>query len=121
MARATPLNPTWIAAIHASPHDFAPLGTAVVIDERRVLTCAHNVVVDDGGIRPGLWVAFPMSEDPASPPTHECGATGRASDVRPCRGGAGWSDPGRGGDRVTAVPETSRSDRSKVVGLRVHP
>ncbi|MGH3625746.1 MAG: S1 family peptidase [Sciscionella sp.] len=49
--------------MHASEQDFAPLGTAVVIDERRVLTCAH-VVMASGAVRSQVWVAFPMAEDP---------------------------------------------------------
>lgn len=48
---------TWVAAIHATDNDFTPLGAAVVIDERRVLTCAH-VVMTAGTVREPLWVAF---------------------------------------------------------------
>ncbi|MGH3550751.1 MAG: trypsin-like peptidase domain-containing protein, partial [Pseudonocardiaceae bacterium] len=66
MPSAAPLNVSWIATIHASEKDFAPLGTAVVIDDRRVLTCAHVVTVSTR-VRPELWVAFPMSEDPSAP------------------------------------------------------
>ncbi|MGH8920432.1 MAG: trypsin-like peptidase domain-containing protein, partial [Actinomycetes bacterium] len=69
MASTAPSNPTWIAAIHQSAEDFTPLGTAVVIDERRVLTSAH-VVVASGGVRPELWVAFPMAKDPSA--TRRC-------------------------------------------------
>jgi hypothetical protein len=65
MADAAPLSATWIAAVHASAEDFIPLGTAVVIDDRRVLTSAH-VIMASGGVRPQLWVAFPMSEDPSA-------------------------------------------------------
>ncbi|MGH3914556.1 MAG: trypsin-like peptidase domain-containing protein, partial [Pseudonocardiaceae bacterium] len=65
MAGTAAPNPTWIAAIHKSAEDFAPLGTAVVIDERRVLTSAH-VVAASGGLRPELWVVFPMAEDPSA-------------------------------------------------------
>ena len=66
MADAAPLSATWIAAVHGSAEDFTPLGTAVVIDDRRVLTSAHVVAVS-AGVRPQLWVAFPMSEDPSAP------------------------------------------------------
>ena len=40
---AYPSADAWVAAIHASEHDFEPIGTAVVIDANRVLTCAHVV------------------------------------------------------------------------------
>ena len=66
MAGVAPLTSTWIAAVHASAMDFTPLGTAVVIDDRRVLTSAH-VVMFSGKVRPQVWVAFPMSEDPSAP------------------------------------------------------
>ncbi|MBV9651067.1 MAG: trypsin-like peptidase domain-containing protein [Pseudonocardiales bacterium] len=62
----TPPSVAWIAAIHASADDFVPLGTAVVIDDRRVLTCAHLVTVASS-VRPQLWVAFPLSDDPFGP------------------------------------------------------
>ena len=54
----SPPTDTWVAAVHASSRDFAPLGSAVVVDTDRVLTCAH-VIASDGGIRNDLWVAFP--------------------------------------------------------------
>jgi hypothetical protein len=54
-----PVSP-WVAAVHASEHDFAPLGGAVVIDEVRVLTCAHVIGTGDA-VRDGLWVAFPKA------------------------------------------------------------
>ena len=65
MAGFAPVAALWVAAIHRSEDDFAPLGTAVVIDERRVLTSAH-VVRDSTGVRDPLWVAFPMCEDPTA-------------------------------------------------------
>ncbi|MDQ3990473.1 MAG: serine protease, partial [Actinomycetota bacterium] len=65
MAAAAPLDMTWVAAVHASKDDFSPLGAAVVIDDRRVLTSAHVVRVS-GQVRPELWVAFPMAEDPSA-------------------------------------------------------
>jgi hypothetical protein len=37
-----------------------PLGAAVVIDEQRILTCAH-VVLTNGSVRDPLWVAFPKA------------------------------------------------------------
>ena len=52
---------SWIATVHRSEDDFQPLGTAVVIDERMVVTCAH-VVMDNGRVMSPLpWVAFPMA------------------------------------------------------------
>ncbi|HEU0088189.1 MAG TPA: trypsin-like peptidase domain-containing protein [Pseudonocardiaceae bacterium] len=62
MAIPAPLNPTWVAAIHTTAEDFTPLGTAVVIDDRRVLTSAHLVTVENR-VRDELWVAFPRADD----------------------------------------------------------
>jgi hypothetical protein len=53
-------NDTWTAAIHVTADDFSPLGTGLVIDERRILTCAHVVVRGDRRHDP-LWVAFPKA------------------------------------------------------------
>jgi hypothetical protein len=53
-----PPESTWIAAVHESETDYSPLGTAVVIDSDRLLTCAH-VVRSEGEVRTGLWAAFP--------------------------------------------------------------
>jgi hypothetical protein len=55
-----PPSDPWTAAIHASEDDLAPIGTGLVIDERRILTCAH-VVVSGGQRRDPLWVAFPKA------------------------------------------------------------
>ena len=55
---------SWVAAVHASESDFTPLGSAVVIDDHRVLTCAH-VVSRDGKICDSLWVAFPKADHSA--------------------------------------------------------
>jgi len=57
-----PLADAWVAAVHASEHDFEPLGTAIVVDPNRVLTCAH-VVMSRGAVRRELWVAFPRGDD----------------------------------------------------------
>ncbi len=53
---------SWAAAIHGSETDFSPLGAGVVIDDRRVLTCAH-VILAGSTLRTPLWVAFPRAED----------------------------------------------------------
>ena len=55
-----PSADTWVAAVHASEDDFEPLGTALVIDAHRLLTCAH-VVLREEVVREGLWVAFPKA------------------------------------------------------------
>jgi hypothetical protein len=55
-----PAESTWVAAIHADGHAQA-LGTAVVIDGRRLLTCAHvcSHLVDENGYPTSpLWVHF---------------------------------------------------------------
>ena len=65
MNASSPAHPpthAWMAAIHTSEHDFEPIGTAVVVDADRILTCAH-VVVSDGAVREPLWVAFPEASD----------------------------------------------------------
>jgi len=49
---------SWVAAIHESEDDYQPLGCGVVVDTRRVLTCAHVVRLKNAVIEP-LWVAFP--------------------------------------------------------------
>jgi Trypsin-like peptidase domain len=66
MSGAGPPVDAWVAAIHASEDDFTPLGTGVVIAERRVLTCAH-VVRREGAVRSRLWVAFPKGDHPLAP------------------------------------------------------
>src|SRR5579859_5034535 len=71
MSAEVPIYPsadTWVAAVHSSQDDFQPIGAGVVIDATRVLTCAHVVTSDAGGmhgpkIREPLWVAFPKADD----------------------------------------------------------
>ena len=58
-----PPEDTWVAAIHTSENDFDPIGTAVVVDANRLLTCAHVVQSADGTIRESLWVSFPKAEE----------------------------------------------------------
>ncbi|MGH3568316.1 MAG: trypsin-like peptidase domain-containing protein [Pseudonocardia sp.] len=65
MSGCAPGAASWVAAIHTSRDDFEPVGTAVVIDDHRVLTSAH-VVTHRGEVRPQVWVAFPMCDDPAA-------------------------------------------------------
>jgi hypothetical protein len=58
----------WIVSIHATENDFRPVGSGIVLDERRILTCFH--VID------GLeqkWVAFPKAADGASLIRREAG------------------------------------------------
>ena len=53
---------SWVAAVHVTEDDLEPIGTAVVIDARRVLTCADVVVTADGTARDPLWVSFPKAD-----------------------------------------------------------
>src|SRR5262249_30289159 len=53
---APPGDDSWVIAVHASPDDWTPLGTGVLVDPHRVLTCAH--VLKDRTVADGLWVAF---------------------------------------------------------------
>jgi hypothetical protein len=50
---AHPAEDAWVIAVYASEDDYEPLGGGFVLDERRVLTCAHVV---DG---PRIWIGFP--------------------------------------------------------------
>ena len=64
MSAVSPSDPPtdgWVAAIHASVHDHSPLGAAVVVDSRRLLTCAHLVLTAEGQILSPLWVSFPKA------------------------------------------------------------
>ncbi len=58
-----PSTDPWVAAIHASDEDFTPIGTGLVIDLHRVLTCAHVVTSSQGDVRQHLWVAFPKGDE----------------------------------------------------------
>ncbi|MEV5607203.1 trypsin-like peptidase domain-containing protein [Streptomyces sp. NPDC052225] len=57
-----PERDTWVAAIHGAELDMRPLGSGVLVDSRRVLTCAHVVRTawNAGG---ALWVALPKAEE----------------------------------------------------------
>ena len=65
MSTDGPVQPpadAWVAAIHASEADFNPMGTAVVIDANRLLTCAHVVITANGTVSQPLWVSFPKAD-----------------------------------------------------------
>ena len=99
-----------------------PLGTAVVIDERRVLTSAHVVRDGKGVVRDGLWVAFPRCAGPTGGPSGSGrGPGGRAPVGRSGRGGAGRAGSGRGGAGAAALPAPGRCGRAGLVGVRVRP
>ncbi|MFG2421484.1 trypsin-like peptidase domain-containing protein [Streptomyces sp. NPDC048448] len=51
----------WVAAVHLTEFDDEPLGSGFLIDEHRVLTCAHVACPPWDKGKP-LWVAFPKSE-----------------------------------------------------------
>jgi WD40 repeat protein len=63
-----PEDDAWVVKVHASENGGLLLGGGVVLDDRRVLTCAHVVGVWDeagGGWaepEPGIWVSFPNAE-----------------------------------------------------------
>jgi hypothetical protein len=48
----------WMAAIHATRDDFEPLGSGIVLDDHRILTCGHVIEGVDGELP---WIAFPMA------------------------------------------------------------
>jgi hypothetical protein len=56
-----PSADSWVAAVHASEHDFEPLGTALVVDRQRVLTSAHVIMTSEDTIIEPLWIAFPKA------------------------------------------------------------
>jgi hypothetical protein len=56
-----PWADAWIASIHATQDDFRPVGSGIVLDERRILTCFHVIEELDE-----KWVAFPKAVDGAS-------------------------------------------------------
>ena len=53
-----PRAEAYVAAVHAGERDPRPLGSAVVVAGRQVLTCAH-VVLSAGEVREPLWLSFP--------------------------------------------------------------
>ncbi|GAA2233684.1 hypothetical protein GCM10010232_20500 [Streptomyces amakusaensis] len=57
-----PGRDTWVASIHLTERDGKPLGTGILIDGRRVLTCAH-VVETAWKRQPELWIALPKAEE----------------------------------------------------------
>jgi Trypsin-like peptidase domain/AAA ATPase domain len=57
-----PENDSWAAIIYGSADDSDRLGTAVVIDDFRLLTCLH--VIADNPVRERVWVAFPKAIGP---------------------------------------------------------
>lgn len=56
-----PGTDAWVAAAHGTEHDETALGSGFLIDEHRVLTCAHVACPTWEKTRE-LWVAFPKSD-----------------------------------------------------------
>ena len=56
-----PRADAWVAAIHVSEDDPAPIGSGIVLDELRILTCYHVV-----RNQAEQWVAFPKGPGDAS-------------------------------------------------------
>lgn len=108
MADAVPPCATWIAAIPATVEDVTPLGTAVVIDDRRVLTSAHMVKVDKRVVLTGLWVAYPMSEDPSAPRRRVRGSGWPRTRWRNLPWSSWTSRSQPGGRGPAALPEANR-------------
>jgi hypothetical protein len=55
--RTGPEDDAWIAAIHGTDDDFQPVGSGIVLDHRRVMTCLHVIA----GMQE-QWVAFPRAQ-----------------------------------------------------------
>ena len=77
---AHPLEDAWIAAIHADQHSIEPIGTALVVDKRRMLTCAHVILSPNGEVREVLWISFPKAMDSAACPRRRVASVILASD-----------------------------------------
>lgn len=59
-----PPSRPWVASLHDRAEGGNVLGSGVVIDERRVLTCAHVVIDSETGrSRDQVWVALPFVGD----------------------------------------------------------
>jgi hypothetical protein len=99
--RGQPEVDSWVAAIYLSAQSGSPVGSGVVIDERRALTCAH-VVMKDGAVLDEIWIAFPMADPPVA-------ARCRVSSV--IMPGDGSFDE----DQDVAVLELEDSDRIRTV------
>ncbi|MFF5477980.1 trypsin-like peptidase domain-containing protein [Streptomyces sp. NPDC012935] len=56
-----PGTDAWVAAVHGTEHDEKALGSGFLIDDHRVLTCAHVACPRWEKTRE-LWVAFPKSD-----------------------------------------------------------
>ena len=56
---------SWVVAVYRSPQGGSPIGSGVVIDHRRVLTCAR-AVRGEGAVPGEVWVAFPMADTSAA-------------------------------------------------------
>jgi WD40 repeat protein len=59
--RTLPPAQNWAAAVYLSRDSPVPAGSALVVDERRVLTCAH-LVGGESAVAATLWVAFAGTE-----------------------------------------------------------
>ncbi|MEV5496996.1 trypsin-like peptidase domain-containing protein [Nonomuraea fuscirosea] len=61
-----PGSASWVAAIYTSENARQPTGAGVVIDERRVLTCAHllaDTSAEPANVLTSLWIEFPKAYD----------------------------------------------------------
>lgn len=54
-----PTDMTWIASVHTNENDVSPVGSAIVIDSKRLLTSRHVV---EHPLHGQLWVAFPYAD-----------------------------------------------------------
>jgi WD40 repeat protein len=57
-----PVDDSWVVAVYGAPKGSEPLGTAVLIDDRRALTCAHFLREHKAEV----WIAFPKAPGRAS-------------------------------------------------------
>ncbi|HEY8471188.1 MAG TPA: trypsin-like serine protease [Natronosporangium sp.] len=56
-----PPDDRWTVAIHRDSQKLTPIGAGVVIDRRRVLTCAH-LLLREGRRLEQVWLTFPKAE-----------------------------------------------------------
>src|SRR5436309_214075 len=57
-----PPDDSWVVAVHSSEHGVRPSGSGLVIDDQRILTCAHVARrIQESGCE--IWVAFPKAKN----------------------------------------------------------
>jgi len=69
VSSTAPPTDGWVAAVHLAEADRAPLGSAIVIASRRLLTCAHIIMNPGGELYSPLSVSFKAAPKERRPVT----------------------------------------------------